>query len=48
MFFQKKKKWGLIYQDDRMSPEYIFHNQYPTNCYFKSIYSFYTGGKSNK
>ena len=31
MFFQNRKK-RFVYQDDHISPEYIFHKQYPINC----------------
>ena len=35
--FPKCKKLRFVYhQDDHMSLEYIFHNQYPINCLFKS------------
>ena len=34
--FPKYKKMRFVCQDDHMSPEYIFHNQYLINCLFKS------------
>ena len=34
--FSKTEKMRYVYQDGHMSPEYIFHNQYPTNLLFKS------------
>ena len=37
--FSKEEK-KFVYQDGHMSPEYIFHNQYPINCPFKCISSF--------